>query len=117
MIKVSWDRSLGGVPPVVERVGFVCEDPLAQLEESLNLLLRQFESLRAESANLRRDNRELKESLEELERENRKRKEEADRLREDFLKIKARIERVIRNVAILEESPVVSIRPMGEGKR
>ncbi len=82
----------------------MCEDSFAQLEDSLTRVLRRFEALQSESANLRRDNLKLKESLEELERENRDRREEADRLREDFSRIRERVERVAKNLACLETS-------------
>jgi chromosome segregation ATPase len=83
---------------------------LSRLEESLTQLVEKWRGLQEENTSLREENGKLRHKLEELERENRERVERLLELDSQRSQIRSRIEKVVKNISVLEEQEKGSTR-------
>ncbi|MGH9339958.1 MAG: hypothetical protein ACRD1R_10330 [Acidobacteriota bacterium] len=79
------------------------ENSLAHLEQSLCQVLDLLKALQAENEDLNKEIQELKQHLEELKEANQLKSQQIERFESDRLKIRSRVEKIVRNIADLEE--------------
>jgi predicted RNase H-like nuclease (RuvC/YqgF family) len=81
----------------------VAESPFALLHDRLFRVREFVQALQSENMNLRKEIRQLKQDLEEFEKENDSKRQLVRRFEHNRLKIRSRVEKILQNIATLEE--------------